>query len=314
MTPEFRGVYSVLVTPFTETGQLDIDALERVVDFSIGAGAHGLVTPVVVSEFFTLDDDERRAVVETVVTATAGRVPVVAGVSAPSIHGAAERARHAAEVGADAVIAVPPYVKRGSWIETVSYYEAIANAGDGLPVFVQNADNPSGTPLSPDQLLELAGRIEAVSWIKEESGLSSQKISAVLAQAGGNVRGIMGGKGARYALDEFQRGICGTMPGCEFTDLHVALWDALDAGDNDRAEHAYRLLLPLVEMEDQYGGAAFCKEVLRMRGVLTSTFVREPGSPSLDRQAMDLLARQLRVAEENITRPGDQATRQVIDV
>ena len=304
MRPEFRGVYSVLVTPFTETGDLDLAALERVVDFSIAAGAHGLVAPVVVSEFFTLNDDERRAVVETVVAATAGRVPVVAGVSAPSIHGAAESAGHAASAGADAVIAVPPYVKRATWTETVGYFEAIADAGGGLPVFVQSADGPSGTPLSPDQLLELADRIEAVSWIKEDSSLSSQTISAVLSRPGTGVLGIMGGKGARYALDEYQRGICGTMPGCEFTDLHVALWDALESGDHDRASRVYRLVLPLVEMEDQYGGAAFCKEVLRMRGVLTSTFVREPGSRSLDRLAVDLLARHLLAAEELLTRSG----------
>ncbi|TDD72581.1 dihydrodipicolinate synthase family protein [Jiangella aurantiaca] len=304
MTPGFRGVYSVLVTPFTETGHLDLAALERVVDFSVVAGAHGLVTPVVVSEFFTLSDAERRAVVETAVAATAGRVPVVAGVSAPSIHGAAVFAEHAADAGADAVIAVPPYVKRATWTETVGYFEAIADAGGGLPVFVQNADGPSGTPLSPGQLLELADRIEAVSWIKEESSLSSQTISAVLSRPGTGVLGIMGGKGARYALDEYQRGICGTMPGCEFTDLHVALWDALESGDHDRAGRIYRLVLPLVEMEDQYGGAAFCKEVLRMRGVLTSTFVREPGSLSLDRLAVDLLARHLNAAEEPLTRSG----------
>jgi 4-hydroxy-tetrahydrodipicolinate synthase len=296
MTGEFRGVYSIPVTPFTDTGHLDLPALERVVDFTIQAGAHGVVTPVVVSEFFTLTDIERRQVVECVAAATAERVPVIAGVSAPSTHGAAIFAAHAAEVGADAVIAVPPYVKRGSWPELIEYFEAIA-AASGLPVFVQNADGPSGTPLSSAQLLELADRVQAVSWIKEESSRSSQTITAVLGASAGRVRGIMGGKGARYLLDEYQRGVCGTMPGCEFTDLHVALWDALESGDQDRAGHAYRLLLPLVEMEDQYGGAAFCKEVLRMRGVLSSTFVREPGSRPLDAPAVELLARLLQAAE-----------------
>ncbi|TDC50387.1 dihydrodipicolinate synthase family protein [Jiangella ureilytica] len=296
MTSAFRGVYSIPVTPFTDTGHLDLPALERVVDFTIQAGAHGVVTPVVVSEFFTLTDIERRQVVEYVAATTAKRVSVIAGVSAPSTHGAAIFAAHAAEAGADAVIAVPPYVKRGSWPELIAYFEAIA-AASGLPVFVQNADGPSGTPLSPAQLLELADRVEAVSWIKEESSQSSQTITAVLGASAGGVRGIMGGKGARYLLDEYQRGVCGTMPGCEFTDLHVALWDALESGDHNRAGDVYRLLLPLVEMEDQYGGAAFCKEVLRMRGVLTSTFVREPGSRPLDAPAVELLARHLRAAE-----------------
>jgi 4-hydroxy-tetrahydrodipicolinate synthase len=296
MTARFRGIFAIPVTPFGPDGAVDHAALADVVEFSIAAGAAGLVMPVNVSEFFTLDDVERREVVVTTVRAGAGRVPVVAGVAAPSVAQAARLAEQAGEAGAAAVIAMPPYVKRAGWSEVFDYYRVIAAVG--LPVFVQNAEGPAGTPMSADQLLDLVQRIDGVSWIKEETVRSSQVISEVVARGGARLGGIMGGKGSRFLLDEYPRGICGTMPACEFTDLHVALWDALERGDTARADGVYRLLLPLANMEDQYGGAAFCKEVLRRRGVIDHTTVREPGSPRLDGAASALLDRYLAAAAD----------------
>lgn len=83
---------------------------------------------------------------------------------------------------------------------------------------MQNADGPAGTPLSAGQLVELADAVAAMSWVKE-SGRASQLISELVGSE--RIEGVMGGKGARFILDEYPRGICGTMPGCELTDLHV---------------------------------------------------------------------------------------------
>jgi len=287
----FRGVFSIPVTPFGDGGALDEAALRRVIDFSLAAGAHGLVTPVNVSEFFTLTGDERQRVVELTVDQAAGRVPVVAGVSGESISQARRHADHAAAAGADAVIAVPPYIRRGAWAETVAYYEAIA-AASGLPVFVQNVDGPTGSPMTAAQLIEIARRVDAASWVKEESGRVGAVMAGLAADDSGLVRGFMGGKGARFILEEYAKGSCGTMPACEFTDIHVALWTALERGDEPRAMHVFRHLLPLVSMEDQYG-TVFCKEILRMRGVLTNTVMREPGAAHLDQTVREIMHRLL---------------------
>lgn len=304
----FRGIYSIPVTPFTASGEADHDALARVVEFTIAAGAHGLVTPVNVSEFYTLNDDERRGVVETTVSVCAGRVPVVAGVTGPSTAQARVFAEHAGRVGADAVIAMPPYIRRATGPEVTEYFRVIAEAA-GVPVFVQNAEGPAGTPMSAAQLLALAREVDAVSWVKEETLASSQRISEVLGDDSGVIDGVMGGKGARYLLDEYPRGLCGTMPGCEFTDLHAALWRALEVGDRERAHALHRVLLPLVSMEDQYGGAAFCKEVLRRRGVIDSVVVREPASPRLDAVAAALLDELLAIALDAVAALGEPVVR-----
>ena len=96
MSRPLRGIFPVVLTPFADDGSIDTAALAREVDFSVAAGTHGLVFPVLASEFQYLSDAERHAAVETVVRQAGGRVPVVAGVAAPTARAAAEHAAHAA--------------------------------------------------------------------------------------------------------------------------------------------------------------------------------------------------------------------------
>jgi dihydrodipicolinate synthase/N-acetylneuraminate lyase len=98
------------------------------------------------------------------------------------------------------------------------------------------------------------------------------------------LKGIMGGKAGRQLLDEHRRGACGTMPACEAADVHVALWAALEAGDQSRANEIFRLLLPLLNFEIGYGPAVY-KEVLRRRGVIKSSALRQTGGRVLDQLA-----------------------------
>jgi dihydrodipicolinate synthase/N-acetylneuraminate lyase len=92
---------------------------------------------------------------------------------------------------------------------------------------------------------------------------------------------VMGGMAGRFLIDEYGRGACGTMPACEVTDVHVALWNALEAGDDALARSIYNRLLPLLNIEWLYGAAVY-KEVLRRRGVIECAALRGPGMHTLD--------------------------------
>ena len=92
--------------------------------------------------------------------------------------------------------------------------------------------------------------------------------------------GVLGGGGARYLVDELKRGAHGAMPAVELTDLHVAIWDAWRAGDEARARSLYTLSLPLLIQQAVFR-MRLTKEVLRLRGVLAHTGVRDP-LPELD--------------------------------
>lgn len=301
-----RGVYAVLPTPFTQTDQVDGDGLRSSVDFCVEAGADGLVVPVVASEFTALTDDERRLVAEVVIDSAAGRLPVVVGVSGTSTAHAVAFSAHARSAGASAVIALPPYVRRADRVELRQYYEAIAAAAE-VPVFVQDYIPPIGTPMAAASMLDLVHTIEGVDYIKEETALAPQVMSELIANGGSALRGVMGGMAGRNLVQEHQRGSCGTMPACEFIDVHVAVWGLLEQGDVPAARQLLAILAPLLLLESLLG-SAMVKEVLMLRGLLRSARVRGPGVPTLDahdrlelRAALAPLAGLWRLAEPRTT-------------
>jgi 4-hydroxy-tetrahydrodipicolinate synthase len=276
----FRGVFTIPVTPFDASGALDEASLARCVAFCVEAGAHGIVAPVNASEVTGLTDDERRRVAEIVVATVAGQIPVVVGVSGVSATHAAQFAGHARAIGADAVIAMPPYVRKAGQAEIVDYFRAVARAAE-LPVFIQNYPGPIGTPLSAAFMARLVQEIDGVTYVKEETVPAGHVMTEVFALAGPRLDGVMGGMAGRFLIDEYGRGACGTMPACEVTDVHVALWNALEAGDDALARSIYNRLLPLLNIEWLYGAAVY-KEVLRRRGVIECAALRGPGMHTLD--------------------------------
>jgi dihydrodipicolinate synthase/N-acetylneuraminate lyase len=277
----FRGVFAIPPTPFREDGSIDEVGLQRCVDFCVEAGAGGVVASVNASEAIALTDEERMRATDIVVSQAAGRVPVVIGVSGVSTASSALFASHAARTGADAVMAMPPYVRHPPASEIYDFYAAVARAADGLPVWIQDYQAPVGTPISAPLMAKMLREIPGVDYLKEESTYAPQVMAAVTAEAGDAVKGMMGGMAGRYLLEEYRRGACGTMPACEVTDVHVKVWDALDAGDEAEARRLHTLLLPLLNYEAMYSFTIY-KEVLVRRGVIDSARTRVPGAGHLD--------------------------------
>jgi 4-hydroxy-tetrahydrodipicolinate synthase len=277
----FRGVFAIPVTPFDDRGAIDFASLASCVEFCVEAGAHGVVLPVNASEFFTLSDAERMQVVKCGVEAAAGAVPVVAGVSGVSPQHALEMASRARDVGADALIALPPTSRQASQPQIEEYFRALGEGVD-LPLFLQDHDPPAGTRISVDVMVRLLREVPSIKYVKEETMPPGPVITAVLEQAGKACLGVMGGMGGRYLIDEFRRGACGTMPGCHITDVHAALWSALESGDMTSAREIHTRMLPSLVFEAAYGVAAY-KEVLRRRGVIRSAHMRVPARRTFDR-------------------------------
>lgn len=276
MPETLRGIFPVLQTPLDERGELDIPSLQREVAFNIKAGAHGLVYPVLGSEFQFLSDAERREMVEVVIAEAAGQVPVVVGVAGPSTAIAQAHAAHAAMAGADAVIALSPYIAGASSEELFAYYRAIAAASE-RPVFIQN----SSPGMAPAFLGQLLREVQGVHYIKEEASPSAHHISAVAALNEPNCWGVFGGALGRWMISEMRRGACGFMPAAELTDVYVVVWDAFQAGDEAKARRVFNRLLPEINLAMIFG-MRLCKEVLVRRGVFTSALMRQPGCLALD--------------------------------
>ena len=276
----FRGVFVILATPFSDDGSLDEDGLRDVVEFSIAAGAHGLVSPANASEFSALSDPERLCVIEVVGRMARGRLPFVAGVSGVSAQVAVWLAKHAADAGADAVIAMPPYISKPPADGVRAYYQALSGATE-LPIFIQNYPLPVGVPMSAGLLGQLAHEIERVDYIKEEVPPVTHSVSADIAACGESVEGVFGGAAGRFMLDEMSRGAAGTMPACDVPEVHAAVWNAWQAGDVSGAREVFNRLLPLLNFEMLHSVQGY-KEVLRRRGVIRSAHVRTAATGPLD--------------------------------
>ncbi len=274
----FRGIFPVVQTPFDEQGAVDESGLTRQVDFCRQAGAHGLVYPVLASEFQLLTDSERRSALERVLKAADGRIPVVAGVAAASAQGAAEYAAHAVGHGADAVIALPPYVGVLGPDDVFRYYEAISNAAR-RPVFLQDA--PPGLPVP--RIMELLQQIEHLAYVKEENEPSAHNISALIEGLGDACQGVFGGAWCRWMMSELARGAHGFMPSVEIVDVHVRIWDLFHAGEQAAARDLYDRLLPFINLGFCLG-LSVIKELLVRRGIIGTAHTRRTGLPALDGQ------------------------------
>jgi 4-hydroxy-tetrahydrodipicolinate synthase len=290
---QLRGVFTIPCTPFSSSGELDERSLRREVRFCLDCGAHGLVAPVNASEFTSLSDAERCRVVEIVAEENAGRVPFVAGVSGVSAHVAVYFARHAQAAGAAAVIAMPPYVKKAGAAEIFDYYQRLSDATE-LPIIIQDFIPPVGTPMPPELLARLLREIPHVRYLKEEAILPGHVMSRTAELAGAALEGTMGGQGGRFLFDEVRRGACGTMPACQSTDLHVDLWEHLEAGETPEARQLFNRMLPLLNLEWMFSVALY-KEVLRRRGVIETAFCRAaPASlDEYDLRELDVLLAEL---------------------
>ena len=284
-----RGLFAIPVTPFDEQLRLDEPSLHRVLQFCVEAGAHGIVTPVNASEFTTLTFEERRLITRVAVQEAGGKIPVVIGVCDKTPEQALRLARDAAEAGADAVIAMPPYEPHLDMDGIARFYAALAEAA-GIPVYIQNHEGPVGTPMSAEFLAKLCREIPLVQYVKEESLGTGAKITRTLELAGAACKGIMGGRAGRYLLDEYRRGACGTMPACEIADVHAQLWNLLDAGRHREARDLHREMLPLLNYEAAFGVAVY-KDVLWRRGIIRTPNRRLPGLTldDYDRQELDAI-------------------------
>ena len=204
------GIVPIPVTTFTEDGELDLDGIRSQVEFCLESGAHGILYPGVVSEFYTLTDEERRAAVETCVAATAGRVPVAVGVSAASTHAGVEFARHAAGLDVDAVMTMTPFVQHFFTLtqdEARRHVASVAEAA-GVPVILQNAR--IGHAVGVGSLVDLLNSVPQVAYIKQETNPTTQALSEVLSAVGTRVEGVFGGIGGIYLVNELDRGASGS--------------------------------------------------------------------------------------------------------
>jgi 4-hydroxy-tetrahydrodipicolinate synthase len=293
---KLEGVYSVLPTPFTESGELDLGSLRRVVDLFVGAGVSGLTALGVTSEIARLNEAERAQVLETVVRHAAGRVRVVAGATADGLRTCVDYTRAAKEAGADAVMISPPRMPKLNSDAVVRHFAAVAAAVE-IPIVVQDFPPISGYAMEPWLLVRIAKEVPAARTIKLEDPPTPLKTSRIREAAQGMELGIFGGLGGVFLLEELMAGATGAMTGFAYPEILVKIVRKFHAGDLDGAAAAFYPNVPLMRFEFQEGiGMAIRKEVLKRRGAIACADIRPPGA-KLDATTLAALDRVLAWSE-----------------
>jgi 4-hydroxy-tetrahydrodipicolinate synthase len=285
----FEGVYSVLPTPFTSGGDVDVASLKRVVDLIVGAGVNGVTALGVTGEVSRLAERDRALVVDTVVAQVNGRAKVIVGASADGVRTCVEFSRTAKAAGASAVMVSPPRALKLNTEAVVSHYKALAAAVD-LPIVVQDYPPISGFAMEASLLVRIAREVPAARTIKLEDPPTPFKTTRILAAAGDTPVAILGGLGGVFLIEELLAGAAGVMTGFAFPEVLVQVVALFRAGKVDDAANVFYRFVPLMRFEFQEGiGMAIRKEVLRRRGALADGSTRAPG-PTLDdatRAALD---------------------------
>lgn len=275
-TETMHGVVPVLVTPFTPDGTIDVESLRSVVEFNLNAGVHGLGIALA-SEVFKLSEAERDQVASIVVDQVNGRVPVVMNTGAPGTDLSILYSRRAQELGADALMVLPPSFMPATHGEVVAFYQAIS-AAVSIPIFMQ--DHPTAS-VSAAAAQEVADSCEWVRHIKVESEPITAKI-VEMKRALGDRLTIFGGAGGGYFIEELRRGSVGTMPFCSQPETFVQIWDLYQAGDEAGAMTLFnRMLVPVARVVGQSNGIFYYvhKTLLHHRGIIESATVRAPAPP-----------------------------------
>jgi 4-hydroxy-tetrahydrodipicolinate synthase len=183
--------------------------------------------------------------------------------------------RELQDLGASALMVLPPYFLKTDGDGLLFYFDAISRAVT-IPIMVQDAPLMTQVAMPPALLARMAREIEHVRYAKVEAPPTAPKVSAVIKVAGEALT-VFGGLNCQFFIEEFDRGVRGSMPGSDLIGDLVAIWNSLESGDSEAAWRCFTRILPLLRFELQPGmGVSAMKNNLKAAGVITSTKVRHP--------------------------------------
>lgn len=276
---QFRGSYSVNVTPFTKDGSgIDLEANRRFIDWQIAAGVPGIIILGTTGEFLTLSDRERAAFVEDTVAHVNGRIDVLVGASNAHTPTAARYAAEAKAAGAQGLMIIPPYYYTPTEDEIVGYYDAIVSACD-LPIMLYNNPVTSNVDMSAKLVGRLTRSFDTVRYIKEAS-MDVARVYDIVEET----EGVMNVFAGERIVESYLLGAVGYVNpfGNYIPRASTVIWDYLVAGRIDDAKaiqrHITRIEHTIAEGHPTYGHQCYSKALAAEAGCPVGD-VRPPLTP-----------------------------------
>ncbi len=266
----FKGSYPALVTPFKD-GAVDFDALKKLVDWHVAEGSHGLVPVGTTGESPTLSHAEHGQVIEAVVKAAAGRVPVIAGAGSNNTAEGIDLIRHAEKVGANAALVVTPYYNKPTQRGMIAHFKALHDASS-LPIIIYNIPGRSVVDMMPDTMGELS-KLPRIVGVKDATG-KIERVSQQRATCGRDFIQLSGEDATALGFNAHGGVGCISVTANVAPRLCAEFQEATLRGDYAKALDYQDRLIPLHEaifIEPGLAGAKYglsklglCREEVRM--------------------------------------------------
>lgn len=292
--PIFGTVVPAMVTPFTDEGELDLAAAQKLAEHLVNEGADGLVVTGTTGETSTLSDEENVKVFEAVVEAVGGKAKVIAGTGTNDTRHSVQLSQRAEKVGVDGLLLVTPYYNKPAQAGIKAHFETIASSTD-LPVMLYDIPGRSVMPIEPATLIGLAEHQNIVAL--KDAKADYQSTTLVLA----NTALVVYSGDDGLTLPLMAAGAVGVVSVSAHVNVpgYRKLVDAMHAGDLAAARQAHFELDPVQRgIMTHIQGAVAAKTVLAGQGIIPSAKVRLPLSPATED---DLAAIRADLAEANIS-------------
>jgi 4-hydroxy-tetrahydrodipicolinate synthase len=282
LTADARGVYPIAPTPFLDDGSIDVDSIDRLLDFYLACDATGITVLGQLGEAPKLEHSES-VMVATRMIERAGRLPVVVGVSAPGFAAMRALTHEVMARGAAGVMIAPPNTLRTD-DQIVGYYrQAVDAIGADVPFVLQDYPLTFSVQIAPGVIRRIVGELPSCVMLKHEDWPGLEKISTLRGyERDGSMRhiAILCGNNGLFLDYEMERGADGANTGYAFPDMLCDVVRLSAAGRREEAHDLFDGHLPLLRYEQQPGvGLAVRKYILMRRGLLQSAAQRKPAAP-----------------------------------
>lgn len=267
----FKGSMPALVTPFSN-GELDLDALKRLVEWQIAEGSSALVPVGTTGESPTLTHEEHETVIAEVVKAAAGRVPVIAGAGSNNTVEMIRFVEFAEKVGADAALVVTPYYNKPTQRGMVQHFTAAHDCA-GIPIIIYNIPGRSVVDMTPATMGELA-KLPRIAGVKDATG-DLARVSQQRASCGADFIQLSGEDATALGFNAHGGVGCISVTANVAPKLCAEFQAATLAGDYTKALEYQDKLMPLHEAIFIEPGLAGAKYGLSKLG-MCSEEVRSP--------------------------------------
>lgn len=278
---EIKGICPIIATVFNDDGSVDYNGMENLIKTLIKGGCHAVTLFGIAGEYYKLNDEERRKMVElTVRVCREQGGKSIISVTDHATEKAVEQAKFFEQSGADCLMLLPPFFLKPGAAYLYEHMKAIAKAVK-IPVMAQYAPEQTGVAIAPSVFKQLGEECPNVMYYKIECKPAGPYITNLLNLTKGKSKIFVGNAGFQL-IEAMDRGAIGAMPGCSMYDIYLKIYNAYISGNRDEAIRIHNALLPMLNhiRQNVEQIISFEKRILKLRGIIKSDYCRKPSYDS----------------------------------